>query len=110
MQDLLTKHRVTAEQLAAVSQVEPAPGRKYWECESSTGDGYYTLRYHRTYAHILTCNCRAGMEGVSCWHVRAVNAYQERESEASPQAREQEARKADPEHYLERKPFNLLSA
>ncbi len=111
-EELLRKHRITAEQLQAVIPVENA-GERYFEVQSASEAGaYYTLRYHRVYRHLLTCNCRASVEGLStCWHRRAVEAYQEIERlEASPQAREAQAVRLDGELAYTRRPFDLMAS
>lgn len=112
MQELLVKFRISAEQLSAVTALESDSGKPYYEVESSKGDGsYYTLRYHRLY-YTIQCNCAAGREGIPCWHVRAVTAYQERErmEQAAPDAREQAAIAQDGAQAYERRPFDLMAS
>ena len=105
-------YTVTEAQLSAVTKLLASDNKPYWEVTSSKGEGFYTLRDSVRY-HALSCNCRAGQEGVPCWHKRAV--LQSIAIEADAQAadelaarREAKAVKNDDWKAYERKPFSLL--
>lgn len=50
------------------------PYRPYYLVESSQDDGTeYTVVFNRSVKH-LTCTCKAGQNGIPCWHKRAAQA------------------------------------
>jgi hypothetical protein len=104
--------QVTEEQVAAAMPLLTTDGERYYEVQSSTGEGYYTLRQHPGH-HVFQCNCRAGREGIRCWHLRVVEHLEaiEQDAQASERyaaRREQEARAKDGWKCYEHKAFSLL--
>ncbi len=88
MQELLSKHRITQEQLEAVTELKTTNGETYFEIRSSTGEGFYTARRHPVYGYWQD-NCRWTREGsgTPCQHLRSIACYLELQaSEAVEQA------------------------
>jgi hypothetical protein len=96
---------VTEEQVEAATPLTATNGERYYEVESSQHDGVYTLRRHPGYK-VFQCNCRAGREGIRCWHIRVVEHLEAIEQDAA-QA-EQQAVAKDALKAYERKAFSLM--
>ncbi len=70
---------VTREQLNACSRIiHENTHEVFYRVKSAHTDADYTVRWHREEhdgVGRLTCTCRAGQEGIACWHKRAALAH-----------------------------------
>ncbi len=97
--------QVTEEQIAAATPLTATNGERFYEVQSSTGEGFYTLRRHPGF-HVFQCNCKAGREGIRCWHLRVIEHLEAIEQDA--ERHEQQAVDRDGWKAYERKAFSLL--
>ncbi len=75
---IYTRYHVTFEQVNACHRIGSTTTRAaYYQVESSKNDGTeYTVEYNRI-VKALTCTCKAGQNGIGCWHKRASLAHAE---------------------------------
>jgi hypothetical protein len=73
-----TMYNVTSEQLNACFRViDETTGEVLYRVQSAHTDEEYTVRFVpdiQGRGHI-TCTCRAGQNGIACWHIRAAVAH-----------------------------------
>lgn len=74
-QAIATRYNVTEDQMDLCNRIiDGATGKPFYQVESqTTADVIYTVRYNVQF-HKLSCNCKAGAEGLNCWHKRAAMA------------------------------------
>jgi hypothetical protein len=75
-EEIYTYYRVTSSQLDMAHRiVNDRTHQVYYQVESAqnTGDEYVVI-FDRVH-HCLTCTCKAGQNGIPCWHKRAALAH-----------------------------------
>src|SRR5947207_16019088 len=84
---ICSKHRISQEQFdKATYCITNGQGYYVVESQSEAGKEYH-VKYNHQFGK-LTCTCKAGQNGVPCWHERAALANQEH-YKAEQQARRQ---------------------
>ena len=72
--EICTRFNVTTELLDKASRVlDCVSGKVFYQVKSQTTDDIYEVRWNSEFKR-LTCNCKAGMVGIPCWHKRAAMA------------------------------------
>ena len=89
-QDILKKHNVTDEQVSMAHRIVNLNTHQvFYQVESQSEVGVeYTVYYHQVLKH-LVCDCKAGQNGIPCWHKRAALAHSD---EIRRERREQQER------------------
>lgn len=90
-EQIAAKYRVTQAQMDKCTRIlDTTHGKIFYQVESqTTPDTTYTVRVVRSR---LSCTCPAGLDGQSCWHMRAAlaSAFEYRQSENLQARREAE--------------------
>src|SRR5690348_11424942 len=84
---ICSKHHITPEQFDKATYCA-TNGQGFYIVESASEPKEYHVKYNAQYK-ALSCTCKAGEQGVPCWHKRAALANQEH-YKATEQARRQQ--------------------
>jgi hypothetical protein len=101
--EICAKHNITPEQFSKATHCTADGNEHYYIVESQSEAGVeYQVRYNRQYK-ALSCTCKAGENGVPCWHKRAALAAEEHYKTERLQERinEQECFEATKEYQIE---------